>query len=70
MYQTHLHNHCSWTLQEPCHRFQETLSRRVYNHTFTRIGNMKQIHLMENAKICLRLVEQIAHTVAAPLTKP
>jgi len=31
---------------------------------------MKQINLIEDAKICLRPVEQIAHTVAAPLTKP
>jgi len=31
---------------------------------------MKQIHLIENAEICLRPIEQIAHTVTTPLTKP
>jgi len=31
---------------------------------------MKRIHLIEDAEICLRPVEQIAHIVAAPLTKP
>jgi len=36
---------------------------------FTRNWSMKRIHLIENAEICLRLVEQIAHTVTAPLTK-
>jgi len=31
---------------------------------------MKRIHLIEDAEICLKPVEQIAQTVAAPLTKP
>jgi len=31
---------------------------------------MKRIHLIEDAEICLGPVEQIAHTVVAPLTKP
>jgi len=30
---------------------------------------MKQLHLIENAEICLKPVEQIARTVATPLTK-
>ena len=30
---------------------------------------MKRLHLIEDAEICLKLVEQIARTVAAPHTK-
>ena len=30
---------------------------------------MKRLHLIEDAEICLKLVEQIARIVAAPLTK-
>jgi len=31
---------------------------------------MKRIHLIEDAEICLRPAEEIAHTVATPLTQP
>ena len=31
---------------------------------------MKRIQMIEDAEISLRPVEQIAYTVAAPLTKP
>ena len=79
-YQTHLHNHCSWTLQETWHTCWKTLFQHIHSSRnpikkslqshFYKKWNMKRIHLIEDAKICLRLVEQIAQTVATPLTKP
>jgi len=61
-------HHCSWTLLVhyfSTYTLREILSRRVYNHTFTRNEMWNEYSI--NAEICLKPVEQIAWTT--PLTK-
>ena len=72
-------SHCSWTLQELRYTCWKTLFQHTHSSRnpikkslqphFYRKWNVKRIHLIEDAEICLKPVEQIAKTVAAPLTK-
>jgi len=68
----HLHNHCSWTLQElgtPCWKtlfqhtqlFKKPYKEESYNYTLQRIKRWNEYIWYENAEICLRPVEQNAH---------
>ena len=51
------------------HSSRNPINKSLQSH-FYKEWNMKRIHLIEDAEIYLRPVEQIAYTVAAPLTKP
>jgi len=50
-----------------------TLFKKPYQEDCTikllKKRNVKRLHLIEDAEICLKPVEQIAKTVATPLTK-
>ena len=72
-------SHCSWNLQElryTCWKnlFQHTHSSRnpikkSVQPNFYKKWKVKRLHLIEDAEICLKPVEQIARTVATPHTK-
>ena len=77
----HLHYHCFWILQEldtPCWKtlfqhtqlFKKPYQEESYNYTLQRIKRWKEYTLYESAKIWLRPIKQIAHTMTTPSTKP